>query len=69
MKEEADSFDIDLKILGAGTTGYGELLFSKAFRADYHTVETVSHAEAALKYNPDASFILDIGGQDMKAIS
>ncbi len=60
---------ITLKILGAGTTGYGEGLFAAAFRADYHTVETVSHAEAAVKYRPDASFILDIGGQDMKAIS
>ena len=68
MKQKADSLDIELKILGAGTTGYGELLFNKAFRADYHTVETVSHAEAALKYCPDASFILDIGGQDMKAV-
>ena len=68
MKKKADSLDIELEILGAGTTGYGELLFNKAFRADYHTVETVSHAEAALKYCPDASFILDIGGQDMKAV-
>ena len=68
MKEDAERLGIELEILGAGTTGYGELLFSKAFRADYHTVETVSHAEAALKYNPEASFILDIGGQDMKAI-
>ena len=60
---------ITLRILGAGTTGYGEALFAAAFKADFHTVETVAHAEAALKYQPDASFILDIGGQDMKAIS
>nr|MDA3852198.1 acyl-CoA dehydratase activase [Spirochaetaceae bacterium] len=68
LKKQADSLDIELKFLGVGTTGYGELLFHKAFRADFHTVETVSHAEAALKYSPDVSFILDIGGQDMKAI-
>lgn len=68
LKKEADSLDIKLNILGAGTTGYGEMLFSSAFNADYHTVETVSHAEAALKYSPGATFILDIGGQDMKAI-
>jgi predicted CoA-substrate-specific enzyme activase len=60
---------VELKILGAGTTGYGEGLFAAAFKADFHTVETVAHAEAALKYSPAASFILDIGGQDMKAIS
>jgi predicted CoA-substrate-specific enzyme activase len=57
-----------LSILGLGTTGYGEKLFASALRADYHTVETVAHAEAARKYLPQVSFILDIGGQDMKAI-
>lgn len=68
LKTEADSLGITLNILGVGTTGYGELLFSSAFNTDYHNVETVAHAEAALKYEPGASFILDIGGQDMKAI-
>jgi len=58
-----------LEILGVGTTGYGELLFYRALHADYHTVETVAHARAAKKICPDVSFILDIGGQDMKAIS
>ncbi len=58
----------DLKILAAGATGYGELLFSKAFHTDYHVVETVAHARATRKYVEDATFILDIGGQDMKAI-
>lgn len=59
---------VTLKVLGMGTTGYGELLLAAAFGADYHTVETVAHAAAACHYVPDASFILDIGGQDMKAI-
>ncbi|MGL1892791.1 MAG: acyl-CoA dehydratase activase [Spirochaetaceae bacterium] len=68
LKKEVDELDITLNILGSGTTGYGEMLFSNAFNADYHTVETVAHAEAALKYSPEVSFILDIGGQDMKAI-
>ena len=31
-------------------------------------METVAHARAAEKYVKDATFILDIGGQDMKAI-
>lgn len=57
-----------LDILGVGTTGYGELLFAKALSAECHMVETVAHARAAAHYVPDASFILDIGGQDMKAI-
>lgn len=57
-----------LEIIAAGTTGYGELLFAKAFGARCHVVETVAHARAVEKYVSDASFILDIGGQDMKAI-
>ncbi|MCB9495678.1 MAG: CoA activase [Fibrobacteria bacterium] len=59
---------VDLEILGLGTTGYGELLFAKGLRADYHVVETVAHARAARQACPGARFVLDIGGQDMKAI-
>ena len=59
---------VQLDIRGCATTGYGELLFAKAFRADCHVVETVAHALAAARYVDDATFILDIGGQDMKAI-
>ena len=57
-----------LEILAVGTTGYGELLFANAFDTECHVVETVAHARAASKYMEDVSFILDIGGQDMKAI-
>jgi predicted CoA-substrate-specific enzyme activase len=60
---------IDVSILGCGTTGYGEQLFARALHADNHNVETVAHARAASTHAPDATFILDIGGQDMKAIS
>lgn len=58
----------ELTISGVGTTGYGELMFAQALNADSHTVETVAHAHAAQRYVPDVSFILDIGGQDMKAL-
>ncbi|MDR1248725.1 MAG: activase, partial [Treponema sp.] len=69
LDEKYRKLGIDLRIIAAGTTGYGELLFSKALRADFHSVETVAHAAAARKYAPGATFILDIGGQDMKAIT
>lgn len=59
---------IKLNVLGVGTTGYGEQMLASALRADYHCVETVAHAAGCLQFVPDASFILDIGGQDMKAI-
>jgi predicted CoA-substrate-specific enzyme activase len=69
LRDKYRKLGIGLDIIAVGTTGYGEVLFAKALGADYHTVETVSHAAAALKYVPGASFILDIGGQDMKAIA
>lgn len=59
---------VELEVLACGTTGYGENLFARAFHADSHTVETVAHTAAATKFVPDATFVLDIGGQDMKAI-
>mgnify|MGYP000161066369 CR=1 FL=1 len=59
---------IQLEVLGLGTTGYGEQMLSSAFHADYHTVETVAHARGCRRFFPDATFLLDIGGQDSKVI-
>jgi len=58
----------DLCVAGSAVTGYGEDLIKAAFELDYGVVETIAHYKAAAKFNPDVSFILDIGGQDMKAI-
>lgn len=69
LSDRYEEYGCKLNILGVGTTGYGEQLFARAVHADFHTVETVAHANAAQKLCPDVSFILDIGGQDMKAIS
>jgi len=69
MYEKYRNSGVKLEVIALGTTGYGELLFDKALGADFHTVETVAHAAAAQKYIPGVSFILDIGGQDMKAIN
>ncbi|MCK9362050.1 MAG: acyl-CoA dehydratase activase [Syntrophales bacterium] len=49
-------------------TGYGEDLIRAAFAIDDGVVETVAHYRAARHFLPEVSFILDIGGQDMKAI-
>ena len=68
MREKYKAMGVNLQILAAGTTGYGEMLFSRALSAETHAVETVAHARATAKYTPDATFLLDIGGQDMKAI-
>ncbi|MCC8139801.1 MAG: acyl-CoA dehydratase activase [Lachnospiraceae bacterium] len=63
-----EELGLRLKVLGLGTTGYGEAMMARAFGADYHTVETVAHSYGCCHYYPDTSFLLDIGGQDMKAI-
>ncbi|KAA6324946.1 R-phenyllactate dehydratase activator, partial [termite gut metagenome] len=50
------------------STGYGEDLVKAAFNLNGGIIETIAHYAAARKINPNVSFILDIGGQDMKAI-
>ncbi|KRM94959.1 exopolyphosphatase [Liquorilactobacillus aquaticus DSM 21051] len=57
-----------VKIVKTCTTGYGEKLIKSALKADLGEVETVAHYKAAHYFMPDVDFILDIGGQDMKAM-
>ena len=57
-----------LRVLGSCSTGYGEDLIKAAFRLHSGIIETIAHYMAARHTDPDVSFILDIGGQDMKAI-
>ena len=56
------------KIISSCSTGYGEDLIKAAFKLDTGIIETIAHYLAARKINPKVSFILDIGGQDMKAM-
>ena len=51
------------------TTGYGSNFISKAFNFSGHVVETYAHYKAGIQLNKDISLIIDIGGQDVKAIS
>ena len=53
---------------GSAVTGYGEDLVKAALNLDYGIVETMAHFKAAHYVNPNVSFILDIGGQDIKSI-
>lgn len=57
-----------LNIKGSCSTGYGEDLVKAAFQLDYGIVETIAHYGGARFLNDKVSFILDIGGQDMKAV-
>ncbi|MBN1414187.1 MAG: 2-hydroxyacyl-CoA dehydratase [Bacteroidales bacterium] len=59
---------INLLIQGSCSAGYGEDLIRAAFNLNTGIIETIAHYVAAKKIEPDVSFILDIGGQDMKAM-
>ena len=68
LKRQCDERDVKLRVAGSCSTGYGEDLIKAAFQLDSGIVETIAHYMAARHLDPDVTFILDIGGQDMKAI-
>ncbi len=68
LQRMRDSLGQDIEIAGSCSTGYGEQLLKTAFRLDHGIVETMAHFMAAKHLQPNVSFVLDIGGQDMKAI-
>lgn len=55
-------------IANSGITGYGEDFIKTALGVDIGEVETIAHLKAAMFYEPNVDFIIDIGGQDMKAM-
>ena len=68
LQRMRDTMGQDIEIAGSCSTGYGEQLLKTAFRLDHGIVETMAHFMAAKHLQPEVSFVLDIGGQDMKAI-
>ncbi len=68
LKEECTLRNAELNIIGSCSTGYGEDLIKAAFQLNSGIIETIAHYLSARNLDPDVSFILDIGGQDMKAI-
>ncbi len=68
LREKAEQAGAELEIAGSCSTGYGEELIKTAFNLNNGIIETMAHYRAASFLRPDVSFILDIGGQDMKAI-
>ena len=57
-----------LNIRAAAATGYGSALLKAGLKLDIDEVETVAHCKAATFFAPNASFVLDIGGQDIKCM-
>ena len=68
LMQESQKHNTIINVTGSQSTGYGEDLIRVAFGLDGGIVETMAHYMAARHICPDVSFILDIGGQDMKAI-
>ena len=68
LQEECVRTGATLYVKGSCSTGYGEDLVKASFQLDGGIVETIAHYMAAHSLDPDVSFILDIGGQDMKAM-
>lgn len=56
-------------IKSACTTGYGADLAQAALAAPFTEVETLAHERAAAAFNPSVSYVIDIGGQDMKCMA
>ncbi len=52
----------------ATACGYGEDLIRAGLGFNSGVVETLAHVRAARSFSPDLTFLLDIGGQDMKAV-
>lgn len=68
LQEECKKRGTTLSFAGSCSTGYGEDLIKAAFNLHSGIIETIAHYIAAHKVDNKVSFILDIGGQDMKAI-
>ncbi len=68
MNKACQENNATINIVAACSTGYGEELIKTAFSMEYSVVETIAHYKAAKSLCPEVDFILDIGGQDMKAL-
>ena len=68
LKDLYSKLPEDVYIARAVSTGYGEALFQAALGVDSGEVETITHFRAANFFVPGVEFLLDIGGQDMKAL-
>ena len=69
LKDLYKKMPADVFIAKSTITGYGEHLIKHALKVDLGEVETMAHYKAANHFQPGVDFILDIGGQDMKAMT
>lgn len=68
FEQKCKDLNIQYSITSSAATGYGEDLIKSALGLDHGIVETIAHLSGAQYVDPKVSFILDIGGQDIKSI-
>ncbi len=68
LAEMLDSLPPSAHLRCAAATGYGAEFACVAVGVDIAEVETVAHCKAACSLRPNVSFLLDIGGQDIKCL-
>ena len=68
LREQFAERGARVEILGSATTGYSRDLLQRVFHADAALVETVAHANSAMRVCPEVECIVDVGGQDIKII-
>lgn len=68
LSEIYEKADPGMVIRGAAVTGYGSGLLAAGLHADVDEVETVAHFTGAKFFLPKVSYIIDIGGQDIKCM-
>jgi predicted CoA-substrate-specific enzyme activase len=69
IRVQVESQGAAVEIRGLVTTGYAKDMLHDVFAADAALVETVAHAQSALRLYDDPHVIVDVGGQDIKIIT
>lgn len=68
LQNRLDNAGVRPVLQASAATGYGEDLVHNVFGLELGLVETIAHLRAARELAPGVTFVLDIGGQDMKAM-
>lgn len=68
VKELIEKLPEGAYIAAICATGYGADLAKAALNAQFTEVETLAHQKAAVAFDPQVTYVIDIGGQDMKCI-
>ena len=68
LKQMSAAVSNDMRIAGVATTGSARYLAGVLLNADLVKNEISCQAAAALRFDPDAATVIEIGGQDSKII-